>query len=78
MAYPIIFRKRAIEAVRNGHTKNEVTKMFNLGANTLRSWEKLEEETGNLEKREVNPVTLIKLTEKSLKNMLKKTRLQRT
>lgn len=54
MAYPTIFRERAIEALRKGHTRNEVTEMFNLGENTLKAWENLEEETGSLEKREVN------------------------
>ena len=48
MAYPIIFRKRALEAVHNGRTRSEVTKIFNLVEHTLRSWEKLEEETGSL------------------------------
>ena len=48
MAYPIIFRKRAFEAIHNGRTRSEVTEIFNLGEYTLRNWEKLEEETGFL------------------------------
>ena len=48
MPYPIIMRKRALEALRNGYTKSEVRKMYGLGVNTLRDWEKLEAETGSL------------------------------
>jgi len=54
MAYPTIFRERAIEALRGNRTKTEVTEIFNLGIHTLKNWEKLEEETGNLQKRELN------------------------
>jgi transposase len=51
MAYPIKMRERALEALQNGYSKAEVTKLLGLGENTLRAWEKLEEETGSLEKR---------------------------
>jgi transposase len=51
MAYPTKMRERSLEAVRNGHSKAEVTEIMGLGENTLRNWEKLEEETGSLEKR---------------------------
>ena len=44
-------RERALEALRKGHTKKEVNEMFGLGINTLKSWEKLEEETGSSENR---------------------------
>jgi hypothetical protein len=44
-------RERALEAVRNGHTKAEVREMFGLGVNTLRAWKKLEAETGSLENK---------------------------
>ena len=54
MSYPILFRRRALEALRNGHTKAEVNEMFGLGVNTLRSWENLEAETGSLENRPPN------------------------
>jgi transposase len=53
-AYPIKFRKRAVEALRNGSMREEVNKMFGLGVNTLRCWEKLEERTGSLEDRPSN------------------------
>ena len=49
MPYPVIMRKRALEAVKSGKTKTEVRKMYGLGINTLRDWEKLEAETGSLE-----------------------------
>lgn len=51
MAYPVKMREKALEALRNGHTKKEVKEMLGLGINTLRSWEKLEEETGSLNNR---------------------------
>ena len=54
MAYPVILRERALEAVRSGYSKDEVNAMLRLGVNTLRSWEKLEEETGSLENRPLN------------------------
>lgn len=42
MAYPEKLRERALQAVRNGHSKAEVRKMFGLGENTLKAWENLE------------------------------------
>lgn len=51
MAYPVKMRQRALQAVRNGHTKTEVREMFGLGVNTLRDWENLEAETGSLVNR---------------------------
>jgi transposase len=51
MYYPVKMRERALEAVRNGHSKTEVRAMFRLGINTLRDWELLEAETGSLENR---------------------------
>ena len=54
MAYPVKMRERALEAHRNGETKTAVNKMFGLGINTLKTWEKLEEETGSLENRQLD------------------------
>ena len=54
MSYPEKFRERAMEAVRNGHKKAAVNEMYGLGENTLRDWEKLEEETGSLKNRALN------------------------
>ena len=51
MAYPLIFRQRALAALRSGRTKKEVNEIFGLSNNTLKEWEKLEEETGSLENR---------------------------
>ena len=47
-------RERALEALRNGETKTAINKMFGLGINTLKSWEKLEEETKSLANRPLN------------------------
>lgn len=54
MGYSLELRKKALAALRKGHSKKEVNEMFGLGINTLRSWEKLEEETGSLENKPVN------------------------
>jgi len=51
MAYSLIFRQRALEALRKGKSREEVNEMFGLGVHTLKRWEKLEEETGSLDKR---------------------------
>ena len=54
MSYPVKLRERALQAVLEGYTKAEVNKMFGLGVNTLRDWEKLEAETGLLENKPLN------------------------
>ena len=54
MAYPEKLRERALQAVRNGHSKVEVCEMFGLGVNTLKAWENLEAETGSLKNRTLN------------------------
>jgi len=54
MAYPTKLRERALEALRKGYSRDEVTKMYGLGTNTLRDWENLEKETGSLNKRPLN------------------------
>ena len=51
MAYPTKLRERAIKALRNGYEREEINKMYGIGTHTLREWEKLEAETGTLEKR---------------------------
>jgi len=51
MAYPLKLREKALTALRKGHSKKEVNEMFELGVNTLKSWEKLENETGSLANR---------------------------
>lgn len=50
-SYPLKLRQRALEALRSGRTRHEVNEMFGLGINTLRTWEKLEKETGSLKDR---------------------------
>ena len=54
MPYLVKMRERALQALRNGHTKVEVREMYQLGVNTLRDWELLEAETGSLENRPSN------------------------
>lgn len=51
MAYPTKLREKAIEALRKGYPRKEINKMFGIGINTLREWEKLEKETGSLKNR---------------------------
>ena len=54
MSYPKIFREKALEALRKGHTKKEVNEMYGLSNNVLKTWEELEKETGTLESRPLN------------------------
>ena len=54
MAYPTIFRQRALAALRNGKTKTEVNDIYGLSNNVLKEWEELEKETGSLESRPRN------------------------
>ena len=54
MAYSKKMRERALTALRSGHSKAETNEMLGLGVNTLKSWEKLEAETGSLENRTLN------------------------
>jgi len=51
MAYPRKMREKALEVLKNGYSREEVRKMYGLGAHTLYDWEKLKAETGTLEKR---------------------------
>jgi len=54
MAYSKDLRERALQAVRNGQSKATVRRTLGLGANTIRDWEKLEEQTGSLERKALN------------------------
>jgi len=54
MAYSSEFRRKALEAVRKGHTKTAVNEIFGLANTTLGDWEALEKETGSLENRPLN------------------------
>ena len=54
MSYPSKLRELALQALLRGYTKTELNKMFGLGVNTLRDWEKLKAETGSLENRTLN------------------------
>ena len=47
-------RERALKALKSGKSREEINEMYGLGTNTLRDWEKLEKETGSLEKRPLN------------------------
>jgi len=51
MAYSEDFRRKALEAVRRGHTKTAVREMLGLASTTLGDWETLEKETGSLHNR---------------------------
>jgi len=54
MSYDKKFREKVLNHVEKGHSQEETRKLFGIGRNTIRSWKKLEEETGNLSKRELN------------------------
>ena len=51
MSYSTELREKALAALQKGYSKKQVNEMFGLGINTLKSWEKLEKETGSLKKR---------------------------
>jgi transposase len=46
-AYSYDFRRKAIEAVKRGERKTDVSKMFNVSRNTLDLWLKREQESGD-------------------------------
>jgi len=54
MAYPKLFRQKALDALRGGHNRKDVNEMLGLANTTLRDWEILERETGSLENRPLN------------------------
>jgi transposase len=54
MSYPVKMREKAIEALKKGKSRKEITELFGLGQHTLRDWENLLEETGSLENRTLN------------------------
>ena len=51
MGYDKKYRERVLSHVDAGKSKAEVRRMFGLGQNTIRQWEKLRTETGSLENR---------------------------
>jgi len=53
MYYDVKFRERVLEHVNSGKSQKEVREWFNLGANTITQWKKLQKETGKLENREL-------------------------
>jgi transposase len=51
MSYDIIFRKRALEYMDDGHTYDQLYEAFKIFPATLISWRNLLEETGSLKAR---------------------------
>ena len=49
MSYPVKYRERTIEYRREGHTLEETKEVFKVAISTIRKWEKMWEEKGNLE-----------------------------
>ena len=54
MSYPTKYRERTIEYRQAGHTLEETHQIFKVSRSTIQKWEKLLEETGNLEKKELH------------------------
>jgi len=54
MAYSIDYRRRVIEYLKEGHSKEETSMIFKVGTTTIKNWLSLLSETGSLEKRELN------------------------
>jgi transposase len=53
MAYDKKYRERVLEYISEGHTQKEAQEVFKVSPSTIKEWEKLLEETGSLEKREI-------------------------
>jgi len=51
MSYSSDLRECALQAIKSGYTKAEVSRIFGLGINTIKAWEDLRAETGSLENR---------------------------
>lgn len=51
MAYSIDFRKKAIEYMEKGHTKEELYEAFGIYPSRINAWRKLLNETGELKPR---------------------------
>jgi len=47
MSHTAIIKERALEALRKGHTKKEIIKMFGISGNMLSAWEAEEKEAGS-------------------------------
>ena len=54
MSYDRKFREKVLNHVSKGHSQEETRKLFGLGRNTIREWNKLQEETGSLANRELD------------------------
>jgi len=53
MYYDKKFREIVLKRIDEGQSQEETRNLFGLGKNTITNWKKLREETGNLEKREL-------------------------
>ena len=53
MAYSLDTRKMVLSYLNNGHTYEQARKELCVGISTMKEWKKLLNETGGLEKREV-------------------------
>ncbi len=51
MAYSQDFRSRAVEYVKEGHTRLEASQVFSINKKTVRKWLDLKAETGSLKPR---------------------------
>jgi len=54
VSYDKKFRESVLKHVSEGHSKESTRKLFGLGKNTIADWEKLQAETGSLEKRKLD------------------------
>ncbi|MDR2044115.1 MAG: transposase [Clostridium sp.] len=54
MAYSKAFRERVSGFIDKGHKAREAAGIFKVGYATMKEWQKLRSETGDLEKRALN------------------------
>ena len=51
MAYSIDLRERVLRYLMEGHGYAETSRIFHVSVDAMKGWQKLQSETGNLEKR---------------------------
>ena len=70
MAYSKDLREKVLSFLEEGHSKAEAKRVFGIAVTTINDWIKLKNETGNLQKRELNR-TFKKIEPEKLKTVVK-------
>ena len=54
MAYPKKYRERVLAFIAEGNTQKEAIRVFKVSKVAIQDWQRLQAESGSLEKRELN------------------------